>query len=247
MKNEGCLVATERAPKRVVQLAQTCLKLDCKCVRIAQADASKLVFSNSKDCNKKSKRVKLTPTSPSELSTLFIFIILFRASQYLNSDNNLSHPQFSPSTFDRILVDAPCSGIGIRPTLIPDELAGNDLASRPNMQQHILSSGYLFFITLCLVWPLLKNNGTLVYSTCTLNPNEGECVVKWALDNLEGAELVRPFDSMFDDETRKLHNLNGEHVRHNIINEELEKKIVRFDPSKDHNNPAFFMAKFVKK
>jgi 16S rRNA (cytosine967-C5)-methyltransferase len=75
--------------------------------------------------------------------------------------------------FDRILVDAPCSGLGAlrrnpdaRWRVQPEAIA--ELAA---LQRSILAA----------VAPRLRPGGTLVYSTCTLSPEENDDVVKWLL------------------------------------------------------------------
>jgi NOL1/NOP2/fmu family ribosome biogenesis protein len=40
------------------------------------------------------------------------------------------------------------------------------------------------------VWPSLRENGLLIYSTCTFNPKENEHNIRWLLDKNE-AEIVR--------------------------------------------------------
>lgn len=75
-----------------------------------------------------------------------------------------------PSYFDIIFVDAPCSGEG----MFRNETAVNEW-SVPNTvhcserQKRILMD----------VWPALKENGILIYSTCTFNPGENEENLKW--------------------------------------------------------------------
>lgn len=69
---------------------------------------------------------------------------------------------------DRVLVDAPCSGLGVarrKPEIKYKELT-SDMELLPKKQLAILSasSGYV------------KPGGTLVYSTCTINPEENEKV-----------------------------------------------------------------------
>ena len=66
---------------------------------------------------------------------------------------------------DRVLCDAPCSGLGVirrKPEIRFKDLSGIDNLTQ--MQYNILtvSSSYV------------RSGGTLVYSTCTLNPNENE-------------------------------------------------------------------------
>ena len=73
------------------------------------------------------------------------------------------HPEWT-SFFDRILIDAPCSGLGTL-SRHPDARwrVNND-----NIQQLVLLQSQL----LNSLAPLLKKGGTLVYSTCTINPEE---------------------------------------------------------------------------
>jgi len=74
------------------------------------------------------------------------------------------------SYFDKILIDAPCSGIGtfarnpdIRWSLSKDKI--NQLIL---LQEKLLET----------IFPLLKKNGTLVYSTCTICPEENNLLIK---------------------------------------------------------------------
>ena len=176
------------------------------------------------------KRRRTSPCVPTELCAAAAYARAPAAAP--------AAPQFAAESFDRILVDAPCSGLGLRPTLVPDELAGNDLAQRGEMQRRIVER----------VWPLLKRGGVLVYSTCTLNPLEGEGVVRWVAAHLPGAVLVPAFgEGLFDAASRRAHHLCGEHTRGGVLDAAQEAMVVRFDPSKDPDNPAFFLAKFVKR
>lgn len=75
---------------------------------------------------------------------------------------------------DKILCDVPCSGFGIirrKPEIRYKNL--DSIKELPAIQEQILqvSSKYL------------KNNGTIVYSTCTLNKKENEKVVEKFLSN----------------------------------------------------------------
>ncbi|MDD5348657.1 MAG: hypothetical protein PHQ12_00470, partial [Chthoniobacteraceae bacterium] len=91
------------------------------------------------------------------------------------------HP-FEPATFDRILVDAPCSNTGVirRRVDVRWRLTPADFEQMPARQRNILES----------VYPLLKPGGTLVYSTCSLEPEEDESVAEWAAKELPGLTLV---------------------------------------------------------
>lgn len=70
---------------------------------------------------------------------------------------------------DRVLVDAPCSGLGVirrKPEIKYKEYT-NEMMLLPKKQQAILSASSSY----------VRPGGTLVYSTCTVNPEENEKVV----------------------------------------------------------------------
>ena len=95
----------------------------------------------------------------------------------------LSRPiPFEPESFDRILVDAPCSNTGVirRRVDVRWRLSPADFEQMPNRQKHILEA----------VFPLLKPGGTLVYSTCSLEPEEDEQVAEAAAHDIPGITLV---------------------------------------------------------
>lgn len=78
--------------------------------------------------------------------------------------------RYEPETFDRILVDAPCSGLGVmrgKPDIKYNKNE-EDIERLSEIQKDILST----------VAPLLKPGGMLVYSTCTVDPGENEEVVR---------------------------------------------------------------------
>jgi len=88
------------------------------------------------------------------------------------------------STFDVILVDAPCSGEG---------MFRKDIDSRNQWSlKNVLLCAERQEKIVCDVWDSLKENGYLIYSTCTLNESENEDTVKLLAFNLN-AEIV-PFD-----------------------------------------------------
>jgi len=69
---------------------------------------------------------------------------------------------------DTVLCDVPCSGLGVirrKPEIKYKPMSS--LETLPETQRRILATAALY----------VKPNGTLVYSTCTLNPDENEAVV----------------------------------------------------------------------
>lgn len=89
------------------------------------------------------------------------------------------------NTFDRVLLDAPCSMEGRINLQEPETYANwsirriSDLSKR---QKKLLQSAY----------KCLKPGGTLVYSTCTLAPEENEEVIDWLLHTYENTLEVLP-------------------------------------------------------
>lgn len=127
--------------------------------------------------------------------------------------------------FDKVLLDAPCSGegrfLGNSPKTYRtwSKKTVNELAK---LQKKLLKSAY----------EALKPGGVLVYSTCTLNKKENEEVLEWALENLELKLLDINLDLR-----EKLQGFNKG------LNKEISKAI-RILPSK--NMEGFFIAKFKK-
>jgi 16S rRNA (cytosine967-C5)-methyltransferase len=84
--------------------------------------------------------------------------------------------------FDRILVDAPCSGTGTlaRNPEIKWRLTKDDLERLPEIQRRILSNAL----------SALAPGGQLVYATCSLEPEENEEVVESLLAGTTGCRLL---------------------------------------------------------
>lgn len=83
--------------------------------------------------------------------------------------------------FDIILVDAPCSGEGMfrKDENAIKEWSVENVKLCKERQQRILAD----------IWPALKEDGILIYSTCTYNQEENEDNVAWIRDEL-GAEIL---------------------------------------------------------
>ena len=94
---------------------------------------------------------------------------------YVISRDLLELEEKYKNTFDKILLDAPCSGEGMfrkDNTLIKSWLEkGPDEYSK--LQKQLVKA--------CL--NMLKDGGQLLYSTCTFSPLEDEGVIKYALEN----------------------------------------------------------------
>ena len=97
-------------------------------------------------------------------------------------DGTKAHEMFDAESFDRILVDAPCSGYGVlkRKNDIKVHMDPTNMDEIIPLQAAILES----------VSGLVKQEGILVYSTCTLNKKENEKQVEKFLKNHEEYTLL---------------------------------------------------------
>jgi len=87
----------------------------------------------------------------------------------------------SMGTFDRILLDAPCTGEGLMP--FPRgrrQRPQSEVEAAARLQVELLESSLMS----------LDSRGELVYSTCSTNFEENELVVSSVLESLEGFALV---------------------------------------------------------
>jgi 16S rRNA (cytosine967-C5)-methyltransferase len=85
------------------------------------------------------------------------------------AESSVQAVELGPQSFDKILVDAPCTNTGVmrRRVDVRWRLRADDFARMARAQLAILRA----------VGPLLRPGGSLVYSTCSLEPEENEQVV----------------------------------------------------------------------
>jgi len=88
--------------------------------------------------------------------------------------------------FDRILIDAPCSATGVirRHPDIKLLRKKTDIKNLTEQQLTMLEK----------LWPLLKNKGKLIYSTCSIFPDENENVIEQFLLSHPDAKTI-PIDN----------------------------------------------------
>ena len=80
--------------------------------------------------------------------------------------------------FDKVLLDAPCSGEGrfcARNVMSYRNWSLKNVKDLSKLQKKLIESAY----------KALKPNGIMVYSTCTLNKEENEFILNWAINNLQ--------------------------------------------------------------
>lgn len=118
-------------------------------------------------------------------------------------------PPFLPESFDRILLDAPCSGMGQRPNMACAWTL-KEVTSYQPLQRKLFTAAV----------ELLKPGGVLVYSTCTITLAENEEQVAWALTAFPCLQL-QPQEPQ----------IGGEGMMGASLSFEQLKQLQRFDPS----------------
>lgn len=138
------------------------------------------------------------------------------------TDSRKASEIFEKESFDCILVDAPCTGLGVirRKPDIKWQKKAEDINKIAEIQKDIIEA----------VAPLLKPGGRLVYSTCTIDVYENEYIVR---------DFLRKHPEFSFDETLK-----------DRLPKQLEKMsskgMVQLLPS-DFDTDGFFIASLKKK
>ncbi len=142
--------------------------------------------------------------------------------------SNIKVEQYDALTFDSnlenqadvVIADLPCSGLGVI-TKKPDikyRVTKEDLTSLSELQKEILK----------VVSRYVKPGGTLIYSTCTINPLENEENVKW----LESTKEFR------------LESLDS-YLPQSLLSDTTKKGYIQLLPGM-HQADGFFVARFKK-
>lgn len=156
---------------------------------------------------------------------------------YSNEDNikkeNMMNPPYSSNIFNKILLDAPCSGLGQRPQT-NNKITPKILQSYKFVQRKLFGAAV----------KILKVNGKLVYSTCTVTVDENEGMVAWALEKYPCLKLV-PAEPLY----------GGPGLPDVGLSVTERAMVQRFGPENDPLRPVddlykntigFFIAAFIK-
>ena len=122
--------------------------------------------------------------------------------------------------YDRVLLDAPCSGFGLMRKKADIRLTknGNDIDSLIKIQRQMLST----------VWQYVKKGGILVYSTCTVSKKENQKNIEWFIENF-------PFETV--DISEYVKNISSPDSKNGYI--QLFTNV--------HKTDGFFIAKLRRK
>lgn len=274
MGGKGEVIATDRSHNKVLDIQRLVAEMDLSCITAYKLDALKSVYQNDGSIKLTVKHlteetleetvngsvllesaegdvVPIAATIHNHLegaeevaNGIYLSKAEFRKNtRRLRNGPGRSHSVagrvenvkgFPPSSFDRVLLDAPCSALGLRPRLFAGEESIESLRKHAKYQRKMFDQAV----------QLVRPGGTLVYSTCTINPGENEALVRYALDTYKflslapqnprigGPGLVGHCE-LFDGE------INEEWLRPGE-----EELVQRFDPSSELDTIGFFIAKF---
>ena len=104
------------------------------------------------------------------------------SAEVLQGDSAQPKKWWDGEPFDRILLDAPCSGLGVirRHPDIRLRKSPSDIDKLPALQGKLLKAA----------WGLLARGGRLVYVTCTVTRSENHDVIAGFLASTPGAQIV---------------------------------------------------------
>jgi NOL1/NOP2/sun family putative RNA methylase len=177
-----------------------------------------LIVANDVDID----RIKALSNNIDRMGVLNVVITILEGNRFGN---------ILPDYFEKVLVDAPCSALG---TLSKNSEVlkwwGREKIGRlMNTQKALILSGF----------DALKPGGLMVYSTCTLTPEENEYVVDYLLEKRPEAKLI-------DFELKGVVLRNGvkSWERYEFSEEILKCK--RVEPFLNNNFEGFFIALITK-
>ncbi|HKX24018.1 MAG TPA: RsmB/NOP family class I SAM-dependent RNA methyltransferase [Candidatus Saccharimonadales bacterium] len=128
--------------------------------------------------------------------------------------------------YDRILLDAPCSGEGMITLDDPHALDQWSVAQIKRLQRIQKKA-------ISTAWDLLRPGGVLVYSTCTMAPEENEAVIDYLLRKQETAQLL-PIELQLPNRIPTIKTWNNKSFANDLSH------CLRLGPSEDIE--AFFVA-----
>ncbi|RMF55205.1 RsmB/NOP family class I SAM-dependent RNA methyltransferase [Candidatus Woesearchaeota archaeon] len=136
---------------------------------------------------------------------------------------------FKDVQFDKILVDAPCSGTGtIRKSLKTLRIWNPNMIKRlAGTQKQLISAAF----------NVLKPGGTLVYSTCSVEPEENEGVIDYLLSTFDNAKL--DVINLNIKKSKPITSFQGKNYSKEV------EKCLRIWPQ-DNDTEGFFVAKIRK-
>ena len=126
-------------------------------------------------------------------------------------------------SFDRILLDMPCSGNFAADKNWFNRRTIEDVERNASLQREILAETV----------KILKDNGEIVYSTCSLEPEENELNIDWAVRNL-GLQVERV-------------NCHGQRAVADVLGKKLDDSVAECRRIWPAHTQGFFVCKLKRR
>lgn len=247
MRDQGEVVAADRSHNKVIDVQNLAAEMGLKCIVTYKLDALKSVarkvVADVTDLNAAGEVASEISVQPGETC----------ATENGNTPpskqgkqrkkngpgkNNYSgfrvekSKGFPPNSFDRVLLDAPCSALGLRPRLFAGEETLESLRNHGKYQRRMFDQAV----------QLVRPGGVIVYSTCTINPGENEAIVRYALDTYKFLSLAQQHPRIGGPGLVGHYEFSDGYMERWLKPGE-EDLVQRFDPSSS-DTIGFFIAKF---
>lgn len=212
LRNDATIVACDKSRKKMLAAQAMFREMGATCITTLALDSTDCVLGVGGGSSQQSVQEILQSATKAE-------------------DGLLDVKAFPPESFDRILLDPPCSALGLRPKLQIVHVTLKELQQASLYQRKFVRQAEA----------LLKPGGTMTYSTCTFIGDENERMVRFILDQFPSLELV----PVLCDATISIGSSGLEGLG---LDEKERGYVRRFDPLPTQGDTiGFFVAKFQKR
>lgn len=175
--------------------------------------------------DKSAKRVEILKENIQRFKFNSVSCFVLDATKSVSVESkSIDCPPFPEESFDKILLDAPCSGSGNRPAL-STKMNSKVFTTFPKLQKKLLETAV----------KLLKVGGVLVYSTCSVHEAENEMNIAYILAKY-GEQLELEYAT-------PLFGYPG--LPHVGLNDEQRQKVQRFGPNFEQIHERKFGSEFT--
>ncbi|KAJ4839347.1 rRNA (cytosine-C(5))-methyltransferase nop2c [Turnera subulata] len=268
MKDDGEVIAVDRSHNKVLDIQKLATEMGLTCITTYKLDALKSVKQKDdstdlnapgsyNSLNSQEEKVSFPMAVSNEKENERTYVSKADARKTMRRMRNgpgrnqcvggrvENSRGFYPDSFDRVLLDAPCSALGLRPRLFAGEETIESLRRHARYQRRMFDQAV----------KLVRPGGVLVYSTlvcmnclslfflCTINPGENEALVRYALDTYKFLSLAQQHPRIGGPGLVGCCKFPDGYVEEWLRPGE-EEFVQRFDPSSPVDTIGFFIAKF---
>ncbi|VEU34229.1 unnamed protein product [Pseudo-nitzschia multistriata] len=214
VRNQALIVACDKSKKKVMAAKELFARMGASCIIPLALDATNCCIGNVGNVGDKNVQQII-------------------AEGQVGKEGLKEIKKFYEKSFDKILLDPPCSALGLRPKLFIAQETLKELQKHAEYQRKFVEQAV----------KLLKVGGYMTYSTCTINGDENEGMVSHILRAHPCMELM-PIElpNAWRQKNIGRRGLNG----FGLSTNELDC-VRRFEPNGTADTMGFFVALFRKR